>query len=52
MVVGVPSVGANHHATGIHVQVRPRVGMVLSIAANVMRYWHGIPGVVIRIAGM
>lgn len=52
MVAGVPSVGANHHEVEIHVQVRPRVGMVLSIEANVMRCWHDIPGVVILMVGM
>jgi hypothetical protein len=52
MVVGVPSVGANHHEVEIHVQVRPLEGMVLSIEASVMRYWNGIPGVVTRMVDM
>lgn len=52
MVVGVPGVGANHREVETHARVRPLVGMVLSIEASVVRYWHGIPGVVIRMVDM
>lgn len=52
MVVGVPSVGANHREAEMRVLARPLVGMVLSIEASVMRCWHDIPIAVIRMAGI